>query len=86
MGGLSGSDGVLDPIVLVKSIQFALKPHVIVIKSMRLQNLTKHFTPYWKWLKDTAAATTCAAKPTTRFESNNNHTANEDEKEEEEDN
>ena len=56
MGGLSGSDGVLDPIALVKSIQFALKPHVIVIKSICLQNLAKRLTPYWKWQKDTAAA------------------------------
>ena len=56
VGGLSGADGVLDTLALVKSIQFSLEPHVIVIKSLCLQNLAKRVTPYWKWQQDTVAA------------------------------
>jgi hypothetical protein len=51
VGGLSGSDGLLDTISLLKSIQQGLEPTVIVIKSMCLQQFAKRFSPYWRWQK-----------------------------------
>ena len=51
VGGLSGADGLLDTIALVKSIQYALEPQCIVVKSLCLERLAKRFTPYWKWQK-----------------------------------
>jgi hypothetical protein len=51
VGGLSGADGLLDTIALVKSIQYALEPQCIVVKSLCLQRLASRFTPYWKWQK-----------------------------------
>lgn len=51
VGGLSGADGLLDTIALVKSIQYALEPECIVVKSLCLQRLASRFTPYWKWQK-----------------------------------
>ena len=51
VGGLSGADGLLDTIALVKSIQYSLEPQCIVVKSLCLQRLASRFTPYWKWQK-----------------------------------
>mmetsp|Transcript_21318 Transcript_21318/g.50444 ORF Transcript_21318/g.50444 Transcript_21318/m.50444 type:complete len:120 (+) Transcript_21318:546-905(+) len=51
VGGLSGADGLLDTIALVKSIQYALEPQCIVVKSLCLQRLASRFIPYWKWQK-----------------------------------
>jgi len=51
VGGLSGADGLLDTIALVKSIQYALEPQCIVVKSLCLQRLASRFVPYWKWQK-----------------------------------
>lgn len=51
VGGLSGADGLLDTIALVKSIQYALEPQCIVVKSLCLQRLASRFTPYWKFQK-----------------------------------
>ena len=49
LGGLSGADGLLDTIALAKSIQHALEPQCIVVKSLCLQRLASRFSPYWKW-------------------------------------
>mmetsp|Transcript_2898 Transcript_2898/g.7888 ORF Transcript_2898/g.7888 Transcript_2898/m.7888 type:complete len:537 (-) Transcript_2898:1025-2635(-) len=51
VGGLSGADGLLDTIALVKSIQYAMEPQCIVVKSLCLQRLASRFIPYWKWQK-----------------------------------
>eukprot|EP00536_Pseudo-nitzschia_multiseries_P014321 jgi/Psemu1/214341/e_gw1.685.19.1 len=51
VGGLSGADGLLDTIALVKSIQYSLEPQCIVVKSLCLQRLASRFVPYWKWQK-----------------------------------
>ena len=51
VGGLSGADGLLDTIALVKSIQYSLEPQCIVVKSLCLHRLASRFTSYWKWQK-----------------------------------
>jgi hypothetical protein len=51
VGGLSGSDGLLDTIALISSLKFALEPRYIVIKSLCLQRLSARLHAYWKWQK-----------------------------------
>ena len=51
VGGLSGSDGLLEAISLVSSIRFALEPRCIVIKSLCMQRLSSRLVPFWKTKK-----------------------------------
>jgi hypothetical protein len=48
VGGLSGNDGLLEAISLVSSIQHALEPRCIVIKSKCLRYLCSILTPHWQ--------------------------------------
>jgi len=52
VGGLSGSDGLLEAISLVSSLWHALEPRCIVIKSLCMQRLSSKLIPYWKSQKD----------------------------------
>ncbi|OEU14273.1 hypothetical protein FRACYDRAFT_240808 [Fragilariopsis cylindrus CCMP1102] len=49
VGGLSSTNGLLDTISLLKSIQYSLEPECIVIKSLCLNQLATRIIPYWKW-------------------------------------
>jgi hypothetical protein len=51
VGGLSGSDGLLEAILLVTSIRYALEPRVIVIKSLSMQRLSTKLVTFWQLLK-----------------------------------
>jgi hypothetical protein len=51
VGGLSGADGLLEAINLVSSIQHALEPRTIVIKSLCMQRLSSKLVPFWQLLK-----------------------------------
>ncbi|KAL3931316.1 MAG: hypothetical protein SGARI_004239 [Bacillariaceae sp.] len=51
VGGLSGSDGLLDTIALLSSLKCSLEPRHIVVKSMCLQRLAARLHAYWKWQK-----------------------------------
>jgi hypothetical protein len=48
VGGLSGSDGLLEAISLISSIRYALEPRCIVIKSLCMQRLSSALVPYWQ--------------------------------------
>jgi hypothetical protein len=48
VGGLSGNNGLLEAISLVSSIQHALEPRCIVIKSKCLRHLCSILTPHWQ--------------------------------------
>ena len=48
VGGLSGSDGLLEAISLVSSIRYALEPRCIVIKSLCMRRLSTALEPYWQ--------------------------------------
>lgn len=48
VGGLSGSDGLLEAISLISSIRYALEPRCIVIKSLCMQRLSSTLIPYWQ--------------------------------------
>jgi hypothetical protein len=52
VGGLSSTNGLLDTISLIKSIQYSLEPECIVIKSLCLNKLATRIIPYWKWSKE----------------------------------
>jgi SAM-dependent methyltransferase len=47
VGGLSGSDGLLEAIALVSSIRYALEPRCIVIKSLCMQRLSTKLVSFW---------------------------------------
>jgi len=51
VGGLSGSDGLLEAILLVTSIQNALEPRCIVIKSLCMQRLSTTLVSFWELQK-----------------------------------
>ena len=51
VGGLSGSDGLLESINLISSIRYALEPRTIVIKSACMQRLSSKLVPFWQILK-----------------------------------
>ena len=46
VGGLSGSDGLLEAISLLSSIQFSLEPRCIIIKSLCIRRLASSLTPF----------------------------------------
>jgi hypothetical protein len=48
VGGLSGSDGLLEALNLIDSLRFALEPRCIVIKSLCIQRLSSTLVPSWK--------------------------------------
>ena len=48
VGGLSGSDGLLEAIMLVSSLEQALEPQCLVIKSQCLRQLSSRLQPFWK--------------------------------------
>ena len=48
VGGLSGSDGLLEAISLISSIRFALEPRCMVIKSLCMRRLSSSLVPYWQ--------------------------------------
>jgi hypothetical protein len=47
VGGLSGSDGMLEAIQLISSIRYAIEPRCIVIKSKCMQRLSTKLMSYW---------------------------------------
>jgi hypothetical protein len=53
VGGLSGSDGLLEAIALVSSIRYALEPRCIVIKSLCMQRLSTKLVSFWHVQKET---------------------------------
>jgi SAM-dependent methyltransferase len=53
VGGLSGSDGLLEAIHLISSIRYALEPRCIVIKSLCMQRLSSRLVPFYKPQKRT---------------------------------
>jgi SAM-dependent methyltransferase len=48
VGGLSGSDGLLEAIHLISSIRYALEPRCIVIKSLCIQRLSSRLVPFYR--------------------------------------
>lgn len=48
VGGLSGSDGLLEAIQLISSLRYALEPRCIVIKSLCMQRLSTRLTCFWQ--------------------------------------
>ena len=52
VGGLSGSDGLLEAISLLSSLKFSLEPRCIVIKSLCVQRLSNILVPYWRVSKE----------------------------------
>ncbi len=48
VGGLSGSDGLLEAIQLVSSLGYALEPRCIVIKSLCMQRLSTKLMCFWQ--------------------------------------
>jgi len=48
VGGLSGSDGLLEALMLLSSLSNALEPRYIVIKSLCMQRLASTLVPYWQ--------------------------------------
>ena len=52
VGGLSGSDGALEALALVRSLSNTLEPRCIVIKSKCLRDLSRDLIPFWEvWEK-----------------------------------
>ena len=47
VGGLSGSDGLLEAIQLISSLRYALEPRCIVIKSRCMQRLSTSLMSFW---------------------------------------
>lgn len=52
VGGLSGSDGLLEALMLLSSLSNALEPRYIVIKSLCVQRLASTLVPYWQAHKE----------------------------------
>ena len=48
VGGLSGSDGLLESLSLLDGLSFALEPRVIVIKSLCMRRLASSLRPFAK--------------------------------------
>lgn len=48
VGGLSGSDGLLEALSLLSAIMNALEPRSIVIKSLCIRRLCSRLVPFWK--------------------------------------
>jgi hypothetical protein len=48
VGGLSGSDGLLESLSLLSSLMNALEPQSIVIKSLCMRRLASTIVPYWR--------------------------------------
>jgi hypothetical protein len=48
VGGLSGSDGLLESLSLLSSLMNALEPQYIVIKSLCMRRLASTLIPYWR--------------------------------------
>jgi len=48
VGGLSGSDGLLEALSLVSALMNALEPRCIVIKSLCVRRLSSTLLPYWR--------------------------------------
>jgi hypothetical protein len=48
VGGLSGSDGLLESLSLLSSLMNALEPQYIVIKSLCMRRLASTLVPYWR--------------------------------------
>ena len=52
VGGLSGSDGVLEALSLLEALGKALEPRVIVIKSLCMRRLASSLRPFSEsWIK-----------------------------------
>jgi hypothetical protein len=51
VGGLSGSDGLLESLSLLSSLMNALEPKYIVIKSVCMRRLASTLVPYWRAIK-----------------------------------
>ena len=51
VGGLSGSDGLLEALSLLSALMNALEPRTIVIKSLCLRRLSSRLVPYWQLRK-----------------------------------
>lgn len=54
VGGLSGSDGLLEALMLLSSLSNALEPRCIVIKSLCMQRLASTLVPFWQAQKEIA--------------------------------
>lgn len=52
VGGLSGSDGLLEALMLLSSLSNALEPRCIIIKSLCMQRLASTLVPYWRAQKE----------------------------------
>jgi len=50
VGGLSGSDGLLEALTLLSSLMYALEPRCIVIKSLCVRRLSTALIPAWRIL------------------------------------
>ena len=48
VGGLSGSDGLLEALTLLSSLEYALEPRCLVIKSLCMRRLSSRLVPFWK--------------------------------------
>lgn len=48
VGGLSGSDGLVEAIQLISSLRYALEPRCIVIKSLCMQRLSTKLMCFWQ--------------------------------------
>jgi len=48
VGGLSGSDGVLEALMLLSSLEQALEPRCLVIKSQCVRRLSSTLTSFWQ--------------------------------------
>ena len=48
VGGLSGSDGLLEALNLLSSLEHALEPRCLVIKSLCMRRLSTTITPFWQ--------------------------------------
>ena len=51
VGGLSGSDGLLEALSLLSALMNALEPRCIVIKSLCIRRLSSRLVPYWQLRK-----------------------------------
>lgn len=52
VGGLSGQDGLLESMALLRSLGNTLEPRTIVIKSKCMRDLSRDLTPFWEvWEK-----------------------------------
>jgi putative NADH-flavin reductase len=52
VGGLYGSDGLVESLLFLSSLSNALQPRYIVIKSRSVQRLASTLVPHWQALKE----------------------------------